>query len=125
MAEQSGETERCVVCGELEPNARLLEHCFLCDNPFHLNPRNDVEGIDHGDAWIGPSLGVHFYCQSCIEGMAAQARGELGDPAQAAQLAAAQFAPPPPLAPPPAADGPPPRPTRDAPRRRYRRIDRP
>ncbi len=127
MAEQTGEGQRCVICEQVEPDERLLERCFLCDNLFHLNPRNDVEGIDHGDAWIGPSLGVHFYCQGCIEQMDAMERGELGDPAQAAQLAAGQLTPgaPPAASPPSTDDRPPPRPARAQLRRRYRRIDRP
>lgn len=130
VTEQAAESQRCVVCEQFEPDARLLERCFLCDNPFHLNPRNDVEGIDHGDAWIGPSLGIYFYCRTCIEGMNAEQRGAMGDPAQAAaQLTAGQLGVEPPAgapAPPATAeDGPPPRPVRDAPRRRYRRIDRP
>jgi len=134
--EQSDEGQRCVVCEQIEPNERLLERCFSCDNTFHLNPRNDIEGLDHGDAWIGPTLGVVFYCGTCIEAMDAQQRTEAGDPAQAAaQLMAGQLgvelppaAPSPaPTAPPatPAEDAPPPRPQRDTPRRRYRRIDQP
>jgi hypothetical protein len=127
---QAGEAQRCVVCEQVEPNERLLERCFRCDNPFHLNPRNDVDGIDHGDAWIGPTLGVVFYCGTCIDAMDAQERTEAGDPAQAAaQLMAGQLGaalpPAPSPQPQPSEDAPPPRPARDAPRRRYRRIDLP
>lgn len=131
--EQAGEAQRCIVCEQVEPDERLLERCFRCDNPFHLNPRNDVEGIDHGDAWIGPTLGVVFYCGTCIDAMDAEERTQAGDPAQAAaQLIADQVgaalppAPTSPSSPPqPSEDAPPPRPARDAPRRRYRRIDLP
>jgi hypothetical protein len=127
---QTGEGQRCVVCEQVEPNERLLERCFSCDNPFHLNPRNDVDGLDHGDAWIGPTLGVVFYCSTCIDAMDAQERTQAGDPAQAAaQLMAGQLGAalsPTPSAPSQPAEGaPPPRPVRDAPRRRYRRINLP
>ena len=85
MSERSpaGEGARCAVCERVEGDARLLQDCFECGARFHLNPRNDVEGIDCGDAWIGPTLGVHFYCQRCIEAMDEERRGELGDPAGA------------------------------------------
>lgn len=112
MSETTPEqVQRCAVCGEDEPDAALLELCFSCNEQFHLNPRNDVEGIDHGDAWIGPTLGVYFYCQSCIDCMDAEERAEMGGPSQPSQ----------PAAPPP----PPVRRTRPQRQRRYRRIDRP
>ncbi len=122
----SDAVERCSVCGIEEPDAALLESCFECNQRFHLNPRSDREGIDCGDAWIGPSLGVQFFCGTCIDGMDPATRGELGDPSQ--MLAA--MLPPGfggPSAPPPArgAEGaPPPRRARAASQRRYRRIDR-
>ncbi|HJM89912.1 MAG TPA: hypothetical protein QF624_09885 [Dehalococcoidia bacterium] len=133
------DTDRCLVCNELEPDRSLLEVCFQCDNLFHLNPRNDTDGLDHGDAWLGPTLGVQFYCQTCIDEMDEEARVESGDPAHAIlqQLSEAGMAPPPaalpstgspatsdPTAAPPASRSePPPRRQRPARRRRYRRID--
>jgi hypothetical protein len=133
--------QRCSVCGQDEPDATLLEVCFSCNDRFHLNPRNDTDGIDHGDAWIGPSLGVHFYCQTCIDQSDAEERAAMAEPGQPAPLAPppgmpvlpprvpapspSTSAPPTsgassdPAAPPP----PPPRPERPARQRRYRRID--
>ena len=94
----------------------LLESCIGCGATFHLNPRNDVEGIDCGDAVLGPEFGVHFYCQNCIDRAGAEAGGE---------RAPAEAQPQPPLTPKPGGDAPPPRQPRAAPPRRYRRIDRP
>ncbi len=138
MSEQSAEGKRyrCEVCGR-EEETRLLQSCFECGADFHLNPRNDVDGIDCGDAWIGESLGVHFYCQRCIDRMDAETRGVRGDPSytQAGMMPPGMAGPglslpPPPAAmppqPPPQAQGeqgPPPRRARPERRRRYRRID--
>lgn len=120
MSEQSaeGKRDRCEVCGR-EGEAHLLQSCFECGADFHLNPRNDVDGIDCGDAWIGESLGVHFYCQRCIDGMDAETRGVQGDPS----YAQAGMMPPQPPSQAQGEQGPPPRRARPERRRRYRRID--
>jgi hypothetical protein len=133
VSEQSteGKRFRCEVCGR-EEETRLLQSCFECGADFHLNPRNDVDGIDCGDAWIGESLGVHFYCQRCIDRMDAETRGVRGDPsyAQAGMMPPGMAGPG--LSPPPMPEmppqlqgeqGPPPRRARPERRRRYRRID--
>ena len=135
----SSDADRCLVCNEIEPDRSLLEVCFQCDNLFHLNPRNDTDGLDHGNAWLGETLGVQFYCQTCIDVMDAEARLASGDPANAIlqQLTAAGMAPPPATPPstgspapsepaaelPTSRSEPPPRRERPARRRRYRRID--
>ncbi len=68
---------RCDICGREEADAGLLEACIGCGVMFHLNPRNDVNGIDCGDAVLRPEFGVHFYCQNCIERAKIEsARGE-------------------------------------------------
>lgn len=141
MSDQSAEAkrDRCEVCGR-EDESSLLQNCFECGDNFHLNPRNDVDGVDCGDAWIGESLGVHFYCQRCIDRMDADTRGARGDPsyAQAGMMPPGMAGPglalPPmpamPPQPPPQAQaqgeqGPPPRRAPAQRRRRYRRIDGP
>jgi hypothetical protein len=120
----------CSVCGRAEPDARLLQDCFECGNPFHLNPRTDIDGQDCGDAWIGETLGVEYYCQTCIDRLQAHAMGGQTDPAGAryAELVQAMTPGAPPLemtqqhaiVPPRQL---PPKPERPRTRRRYRRID--
>ncbi len=34
----------CSVCGEAEPDPRMLQDCFECGNPFHINPRSVTAG---------------------------------------------------------------------------------
>ena len=120
----------CSICGLAEPDPRLLQDCFECGNPFHLNPRADIEGRDCGDAWIGESLGVEYYCQTCIDRLQAESMGEQSDPATAryAELLQAMTPGAPPLATPQPpstsrAQDLPPKPERPRVRRRYRRID--
>jgi hypothetical protein len=124
----TAEAARCAICGEPEPNVALLSDCFDCGAWFHLNPYSDRPGIDCGDAVLGETLGVHFYCLRCIELRNATAPGM--DPARAraeAMIAALHgdalgFPAAPPAPPVPQA---PAAPRGRAPRRRYRRIDRP
>ena len=78
---------RCAVCGR-EEETPLLQRCFECGADFHLNPRNDVDGIDCGDVWIGDMLGGRFYCQRCIDRMDASERRARGDLAHAELMAA-------------------------------------
>ncbi len=126
----------CSVCGILESDPRNMQFCFECGEPFHLNPRNDQPGLDCGDAWIGESLGVEYFCQRCIDRM--QAASMAGQPdattarhADLLQAIAPSYpgsppAPtlPNPTLPRPARRGePPPKPERARARRRYRRID--
>lgn len=63
-------TERqCGIC-ELVAGARLLQECFRCNTPFHLNPYSNVEGIDCGDAVLASdpeSFGIEYYCNPCID----------------------------------------------------------
>jgi hypothetical protein len=115
----------CTVCGQAEADPRLLQFCFECGNAFHLNPRTDVEGRDCGDAWIGESLGVEYYCQTCIDRMQAASLGQ-SDPSAAryAELLQA-MTPGAPALPVPrdTSRALPPKPERPRVRRRYRRID--
>ena len=56
----------CTVCGEAaqESNSAL---CGVCDQGFHLNLRNDVEGKDCGDVWIDEQyLSLRFACFDCL-----------------------------------------------------------
>lgn len=127
------EGHRCEICGVVETNGDLISQCFGCQRNFHLNPRSDTEGIDCGDALIGPALGIEFYCQDCIAVIEGRAEAQLADPD--APPGAPPTAPPgtPPTAPAitppttpttaPRSDLPPRRAT-GPPRRRYRRIDR-
>ena len=120
----------CSICGQAEPDPRLLQNCFECGNPFHLNPRADIEGRDCGDAWIGETLGIEYYCQTCIDRLQAESLPEQADAATAryAELLQAMAPGAPPLATPQApsmtrASELPPKPERPRVRRRYRRID--
>lgn len=130
MTSTSASPTECSVCHQPEPDARLLQICLECGEPFHLNPRTDLDVRDCGDAWIGESLGVEYYCQPCIDRMQAYAmRGDV-DPAGAryAELVQAMTPGAPSIAVPrqPSrlrASELPPKPERPRLRRRYRRID--
>lgn len=65
----AADASRCDVCGLTESDPKLLQNCFECTSLFHLNPRADVEGTDCGDAWVGDTLGVEYFCQRCIDRM--------------------------------------------------------
>ena len=134
----AGPAGHCEICGRDEGDPRLLQQCFACGVTFHLEPSSSADGIDCGDAWVGEELGVHYYCQRCIDGMQDDALAHHGgDPALARErqllqaISGGEIAgvpPPPPATPEPAgssSDEPPPRPSRRGPRRRYRRLDRP
>jgi hypothetical protein len=121
----------CSVCGRSEAEPRNIQACFECGEPFHLNPRNDVPGIDCGDAWIGESLGLEYYCQRCIDRI--QAASIAGQPSPEAArhselMQAMTPSHPGPLAAPPTTSPrrseAPPKLIRQRARRRYRRIDR-
>lgn len=128
----------CDVCGLAVEDARLIQQCFSCDRWFHLNPRQDVDGIDCGDAWLGQNLGVEYYCQVCIDEQRDEAlAAHGGDAGRLAQHEVMQMVTPgammPPASTPPPSrratrrDGdaasPPPKPVRTPRRRRYRRLD--
>ncbi len=56
----------CAVCGEAaeEPASAL---CGECDQRFHLNLRNDVEGNVCGVVWIDEQyLSLRFACYACL-----------------------------------------------------------
>jgi len=68
----------CTVCGETvqESNSAV---CGGCDQRFHLNLRNDVEGKDCGDVWIDEQyLSLRFACFACLGGQ--PAAGSHGEP---------------------------------------------
>lgn len=121
----------CKVCGEIEEDPRNRQECFDCGGVFHLNPRNDLPGKDCGDAWIGESLGLEYFCQDCIDLQQAEAMQAQGGDAAAARIGAmmqalepggALRAPQPPT-PSGAPRSPrPPRPQRPKSPRRYRRV---
>lgn len=90
----------CEICDETA-ETELLQECFECGRTFHLNPYNNRPGKDCGDALIGASFGVHYYCTPCLEAASGEANSG----------GAASAAPPPPPA------------RSDVPRRRYRRQE--
>ena len=111
----------CAVCGDDEASAELLAECFECGASYHLNPYNNRPGRDCGDAIIGETLGVHYYCEPCLVAMDP---GSNGTPHPLAGLMPG--APAPPRAGDEHADEPsdlPARAERPLRRRRYRRID--
>lgn len=126
----------CAVCGETADDAKLVTECMSCSRTFHLNPYNDSDHRDCGDALIGPTQGVEFWCEPCLtrlnEEMSANPPDprsmidDLAVPAEFQELrrkreAAAQQQPE-------TADearpgAPPPRRARSRPAKRYRRIN--
>ena len=56
----------CAVCAETvhESNSAV---CTGCDQRFHLNLRNDVDGKDCGDVWVDEQdLSLRFACFNCL-----------------------------------------------------------
>ncbi len=124
----------CSVCGEHSPDPRLLSECVNCARPFHLNPYNSGDHLDCGDAMLGQSMGVEFWCNPCLTGREeAERAAGLDDPRavldrlsgvdQLFQPLPPVPTPPHPTAAPEPAPPPPRRKRRPAERRRYRRID--
>ena len=58
---------KCHVCSSLVEKYSLAEQCIACSNYFCLNPYNSQEFRDCGDAIIGPSMGVEYWCEPCLE----------------------------------------------------------
>jgi hypothetical protein len=59
-------TAICSVCGETAPLSMTAE-CNWCDQRFHLNQRNDVEGKDCGAVWIDEQyMALQFACNTCL-----------------------------------------------------------
>ncbi len=121
--------ENCGICG-LDAEPVLLQMCFRCDVQYHLNPYSNREGIDCGDAIIGPELGVYYYCSPCLVAINDEINALVLQESQAleVQRTPGWTATPPmsPAAPAPAATSDAPRPPRPAgapARRRFRRID--
>jgi hypothetical protein len=133
---------QCHVCGDLADAEQFISECLNCSRPFHLNPYNTGGHKDCGDAVIGPSSGIEFWCNPCLEAVeeadraagANDPRAILDHISGADQLQPQRpVAPPPPTpgtpatpgvpSPMPASDAPPPRRGRTNRPRRYRRID--
>jgi hypothetical protein len=130
----------CAICDEAVEDARLVSECISCSRSFHLNPYSGSDHKDCGDALIGPTQGVEFWCQVCIEQLEAEMSANPADPrAMLDQLAApggtlvmsgqapstTTPAAPAPVGPESTskADAPPPRRGRKQSQKRYRRID--
>jgi hypothetical protein len=123
---------QCAICGEAADDPRLVTECMSCSRTFHLNPFNDGEHRDCGDALIGPTQGVEFWCEPCLtrlnEEMSAHPpdpRGvvdNLAIPPEILQQRREQQAAEQPAAGPPP-NAPPPRRARTRPAKRYRRVD--
>ena len=58
---------KCHVCSSSVARHSLAEQCIMCSNYFCLNPYNSDEFRDCGDAIIGPSMGVEYWCEPCLE----------------------------------------------------------
>ena len=62
-------TDTCDICEVTVSNPGLLSDCSNCGVLFHLNPRNDIPGVDCGDVWVGdcdePVL--QFFCNRCLD----------------------------------------------------------
>jgi hypothetical protein len=60
------ETLMCSVCGETAL-VEMTAECNWCDQRYHLNQRNDVEGKDCGQVWIDEQyLALQFACNNCL-----------------------------------------------------------
>ena len=123
--------DNCGICG-LEAAPVLLQLCFRCDVSYHLNPYSNRDGIDCGDAIIGPELGVYYYCSPCLVAINDEVNVLIAQQTQETAIerrpgrTAAPAAPPPspPAAQPAAAQAAAPaRPGGSPQRRRFRRID--
>lgn len=57
---------QCHVCGDTADDQALISECLNCSRPFHLNPYNSGDHKDCGDAVIGPSSGIEFWCNPCL-----------------------------------------------------------
>jgi len=135
----TSETLLCAICDESVEDARLISECIGCSRSFHLNPYSGGDHKDCGDALIGPTQGVEFWCRVCIEQVDAEMAANPPDQrAMLDQLAApggtlVMGGQAPSIATPQrreAASGatsktgtPPPRRARTQPPKRYRRID--
>jgi hypothetical protein len=138
----TSETLLCAVCDESVKDARLISECIGCSRSFHLNPYSGGDYKDCGDALIGPTQGVEFWCRVCIEQVEAEMSANPPDQrAMLDQLAApggtlVMSGQAPSMATPQApttraaesgatskAGAPPPRRARAQPPKRYRRID--
>ena len=124
------EQHTCAICERSERDPGLLSDCSGCGVLFHLNPRNDIAGIDCGDVWVGDCDApvLQFFCNPCLARIREeiQAQGVPTSPssfdpfgAPPGALAATPAPAPPPLAAPPPSEAAP------RPRRRFRRIDGP
>lgn len=122
----------CDICGESAAEPQLFSECIICSRTFHLNPYNNDEHKDCGDAIIGESEGIEFWCGSCLEELHKNVSAQPVDPREALEELAAPSELYPRRAPAPAAQSAPtPEPSREAPprrerstpRKRYRRID--
>ncbi|MDP9238302.1 MAG: hypothetical protein M3P30_13075 [Chloroflexota bacterium] len=50
----------------------MTAECNWCDQRFHLNQRNDIEGKDCGEVWIDEQyLALQFGCARCLAAGAA------------------------------------------------------
>jgi coproporphyrinogen III oxidase len=57
---------RCVVCSDHAPDV-ASSICNWCNQRFHLNQRNDIEGRDCGQVWIDEqSMALQFACNNCL-----------------------------------------------------------
>ena len=129
-------TLQCAICGETADDPRLVTECLSCSRTFHLNPYNDDQHKDCGDALIGPTQGVEFWCEACLSRLNEEMSAHPPDPRSViddlavapevlqerrAEQAAAQR--PQPAARASRAGAPPARRSRSRPSKRYRRID--
>ena len=45
----------------------MTAECNWCDQPYHLNQRNDIEAKDCGQVWIDEQyLALQFACNTCL-----------------------------------------------------------
>ncbi len=124
----SGTNIKCHICGESTTDSRLISTCVACDQQFHLNPYNNESHIDCGDAIIGPTQGVEFWCQTCLEALDREVTDRSSDPRASLDALAApdgllSIVETPSARAPTKPSTAPPRRSRTTQKRRYRRID--
>lgn len=77
----------CSVC-ELALEAHTAALCNSCGRAYHLNQRQDLEGLDCGQVWINEEhMALEFACNACLNPPSA-ALDDILDLAEAAEFAA-------------------------------------
>ncbi len=56
----------CYICDLSDAAVEFFQQCYSCGQTFHLNPFSNKPGKDCGDAILGESQGLYYYCELCL-----------------------------------------------------------